>query len=134
MGKNGLLLKLERSISDEKLETKIYISWGTLICLKISYIYSKQINFSFNWVRKDILKTFVNIWNIQNVSLIEAVLLLILLQCFTWLTKNVYHTILINDIFLAIKFHTISCIQKIVWNLFNKHFPINGNCMINILS
>ena len=42
------------------------------------------------------------------------------------LTKNALHTILINRKFLVIQFYT----YRIVWNLYNKHFHLTGNCMI----
>ena len=36
--------------------------------------------------------------------------------------------------FLFIQFHTIPYVEKIVWNLYNNHFPTNGNCMIGDFS
>ena len=50
------------------------------------------------------------------------------------LTENVYHTILINGKIFFIQFHTIPYVQKNVWKLYNKYFPMKGNCIIGIFS
>ena len=33
-----------------------------------------------------------------------------------------------------ISFHTIPYVQKIAWKLYNKHFSINGNCILGVFS
>ena len=48
------------------------------------------------------------------------------------LTKNAYHTFIINPKFFFIHFHTISYVQKFVWNLYNECFSINGNCTLGV--